>query len=458
MSASIAGLDPLVPADAFVGIDERVPTAGGGEVRYVNLDNAATTPPLRAVADAVWRAMRTYGPVHRGAGHKARVSTAAYEDAHRTMLAFAGADPAGNIAIFGRNTTDALNKLANRLPMPPGAVVVSTLLEHHSNDLPWRRRATVVRARVTPGGHLDEDDFDCLLRRHAGRIAAVTVSGASNVTGLVQPIHRLARKAHAAGACLVVDAAQLVAHRPLDMKRDDDPEHLDFVAFSGHKMYAPFGSGVLIGPRSAFLDGDPDVVGGGTVDLVTEDHVEWAGAPDREEAGTPNAFGALAMAEAARQLKNQGFDRIAGHEAALAHYARGKLREVPGITIYGDDDTAERVGAISFNLATADHALVAAVLGYEGGIGVRNGCFCAQPYAARLLGVPETEHRVWSSEQQARPGMVRISLGLYNAVEDIDRAVAILHDVAAGRRGHSYERIAADEYAPPGHAPARTSV
>jgi selenocysteine lyase/cysteine desulfurase len=438
---------PLVPSQAFVGVDERVPI-GGGEVRYINLDNAATTPPLRAVVDAVLGTLRTYGSVHRGSGFKARVSTAAYDDAHRQMVAFVGADPETHVAIFGRNTTDALNKLANRLPMPPGAIVVSTLMEHHSNDLPWRRRATVVRARVTADGRLDEDDVDRLLARHAGRLAVVAVSGASNITGLVQPVHRLARKAHAAGARIVVDAAQLVAHRRIDMRPDDDPEHLDFIAFSGHKMYAPFGSGVLIGPRDVFEEGDPDVVGGGTVDLVTEDHVVWAGPPDREEAGTPNAVGAVAMVAAARQLNAWGLERIGRHEAALASYARRRLREVPGLTLYGDVEPADRVGAIAFNLASADHALVAAVLGYGFGIGVRNGCFCAQPYAAHLLGIPPAHHRAWEAGRSVRPGMVRISLGLYNTTGDIDAAVAVLHDVAAGRHVRDYERISADEYAP----------
>lgn len=446
--ATTTGIDNLVPAHAFVGIDERVPVEHNRHVRYINLDNAATTPPLRAAMDAVLRSVRTYGSVHRGAGYKARVSTAAYEAAHAALLAFAGADPQSNVAIFGRNTTDALNKLANRLPMPPDPIVVTTMMEHHSNDLPWRRRATVVRAGMMPDGRLDEEDFDRRLSRHAGRIAIVAVSGASNVTGMMPSVHRLARKAHAAGARLVVDAAQLVAHCRLDMKPDEDPEHLDFVAFSGHKMYAPFGSGVLVGPRDVFLAGAPDVVGGGTVDTVTEDNVVWADLPDREEAGTPNAVGAVAMAAAARQLSEWGMDQVRSHESSLAAYARRRLREVPGVTIYGDVDAVERVGAIPFNLASADHALVAAVLGYEAGIGVRNGCFCAQPYVARLLGISPAEHRTWSAGNVVRPGMVRISLGLYNTTDDIDAAVAILHDVALGRYLSAYERISADEYAP----------
>ena len=146
-----------------------------------------------------------------------------------------------NTVIFGKNTTEAINKLAFRYPLSAGSVVLSTEMEHHSNDLPWRR-ATVVRAQVTPDGRLDEDNVDRLFAGLGERIALVAVSGASNVTGFVQPIERLARKAHSVGARILVDAAQLAPHRRVDVKPDDDPEHIDFVVLSAHKMYAPFGA------------------------------------------------------------------------------------------------------------------------------------------------------------------------------------------------------------------------
>ncbi|MEZ5286885.1 MAG: aminotransferase class V-fold PLP-dependent enzyme [Vicinamibacterales bacterium] len=423
-------------ADAFFGLDAQVPLAGGRLARYINLDNAATTPPLRAVVDAVHESLRYYASVHRGAGYKSRTSTAAFERARETLARFVGADPVRDVVVFGRNTTDALNKVSNRLPMPGDAVVVSTLLEHHSNDLPWRRRARVVRARITADGRLDEADFDRLLALHAGRIALVAVSAASNVTGVVQPIHRLARKAHAAGAPIVVDAAQLVAHRRLDMRPHGHPEHLDFVAFSGHKMYAPFGSGALVGPRSAFEQGPPDAVGGGTVDIVTESDVAWGALPDREEAGTPNAVGVVAMAAAAEVLTAWDLDSVDAHESALAAYARSRLSEVPGVTIYGEPpsrDRSDRVGVIPFNLAGWHHDEVAERLGREGGIGVRNGCFCAQPYVAALLGIPPASVGAFQGSHAGRPGMVRISLAAYNTGEEIDAVVALLARMSAAR-------------------------
>jgi cysteine desulfurase/selenocysteine lyase len=149
-----------------------------------------------------------------------------------------------------------------------------------------------------------------------------------NVTGFVQPVHRLARKAHAVGADILVDAAQLAPHRRIDVKPDDDPEHLDFVALSGHKMYAPFGTGVLVGRRDIFLQGAPEYQGGGTVDIVTPDEVHWAGLPDREEAGSPNVVGAVATAAAARALMDAGMENVERHEALLTTYTSVMIVEV----------------------------------------------------------------------------------------------------------------------------------
>ncbi len=294
--------------DRILGVDEQVPLLDGRRVPYVNLDNAASTPPLQDVMDELSRFMPFYSSVHRGTGFKSRLSTEVYERAHATIAEFVGADLSTNCVIFGKNTTEAINKLSYRIPLADDAVVITTMMEHHSNDLPWRGRTKVVHVSVTPEGRLDEDDFDRQLEKYSGRIALVAVAGASNVTGFIQPIHELARKAHEHGAMILVDAAQLAPHRQVDMKPDDDPEHLDFVAISAHKMYAPFGTGALVGPNEIFLSGPPEYRGGGTVDVVTADEVEWAGTPDRDEAGSPNVVGALAMAVAARVLMEVGMD------------------------------------------------------------------------------------------------------------------------------------------------------
>ncbi len=443
----------------ILGLDRAVPLLDGRRLPYVNLDNAASTPPLVDVARAVEAFIPYYASVHRGTGFKSRLSTVAYDQAHAIIGRFVGADLTTNTVIFGKNTTEAINKLAWRYPLGPDKVVLTTQLEHHSNDLPWRPRANLVHVRVLPDGRLDEDDFDRQLARYAGQVALVAVSGASNVSGFLQPIHRLARKAHAAGARILVDAAQLAPHRRVDMLPDDHPEHLDFVTISAHKMYAPYGTGALIGPKDVFLHEAPEYRGGGTVDVVTLDEVHWAGVPDREEAGSPNVVGAVAMAAAARVLMEVGMDAIAAHEEHLIAYTLRRLCEVPGIRLYGETDPArahEKVGVIPFNLDGLSHFLVAAILGYEGGIGVRSGCFCAHPYVVHLLQLDEDEAHDWrdqllAGDKSNMPGMVRASFGCYNNTDDVDRLVEMLQRIA--RRDYRGDYVldrATGEYRPRG--------
>jgi cysteine desulfurase / selenocysteine lyase len=443
----------------FVGLDLEGPLLDGRLARFVNFDNAASTPPLRPVVEAIERFLPFYAAVHRGTGFKARISTAAYDEAHETIARFVGAAPDTNTVIIGRNTTDAINKLAWRFPLAPDSVIVSTIMEHHSNDLPWRRRGRLVRARVRADGRLDEDHFDALLAQFGRRVALVTITGASNVTGYVQPIHRLARKAHASGAKILVDAAQLAPHRRIDVRPDDDPEHLDFVALSAHKMYAPFGAGALIGPRALFQQGEPEYQGGGAIEVVTATDVLWAGAPDRDEAGSPNVIGALALAVAARTLRALDQARVQEHEAAIHAYALRALQSVPGLRVYGDADPdpnrlQDRVAVISFNLESLEHGLVAAILGYEGGVGVRSGCFCAQQYVAHLLGLTAADEDRRCQARRAglpwpKPGMVRASFGLYNTIEEVDVLVDMLHRIARGEYRGLYEpRMNGAEYVP----------
>ena len=286
----------------IVGVDQLVPVLGGRMVCYVNLDNAATTPPLRAVVDAVEQFLPFAASVHRGTGYKSRLSTAAFEDAREAVGHFVGADPERDVVVFTKNTTEAINQLARTLALADDAVVLTTMLEHHSNLLPWRHRATTVCIRARLDGSLDEDDLDAQLARYGNRVALLAVTGASNVTGVVPPIHRLAGKVHAVGGAILVDAAQLAGHRPIDMLAHDDPGHLDVIALSAHKLYAPYGSGALVGDRQ-LLDVDPEPRGGGTVRAVTRTDVVWADLPDRAEAGSPNLLGAIAFAAATRRLQ-----------------------------------------------------------------------------------------------------------------------------------------------------------
>ncbi len=405
------------PKDLVVGARELVPLADGRFVRYVNLDNAASTPPLVAVAEAVGAVLPYYASVHRGAGYKSRFCTEAYEVARHRVASFFGADHERDVVIFGRNTTDAINKLAHRLPTPRGGalaerVVVTTLAEHHSNLLPWRARGRVVQVGLRLDGSIDLDQMEATLRRDAGRIDLVAVSGASNVTGLVPPVHELASWAHAAGAPILVDGAQLAPHRPIDLRPHGDPGHIDYLAVSGHKLYAPYGTGALIGPRSTFDQGAPDYQGGGTVDTVTPGGVIWAPAPDRDEAGSPNVVGAVALGVALKTLAAIGMERIADAEHHLLTTALDALRPIGAVRLVEPaDPTADRVGVIPFEVLDdggepVDHRLVAARLAHEHGVGIRNGCFCAHPLLATLLDLPPGGIQAWATRRSDgfRPG------------------------------------------------------
>ena len=375
----------------FVGVDTKTPLLDGNQHPYTNLDNAASTPPMKAVLEAVNRFMTYYSSVHRGTGFKSQLCTRAYEDARRSVLEFVGADPGVHTCIFGKNTTEAINKLARRFPFSPERdVVLTSGMEHHSNDLPWRACAHTIHVSLTPDGRLDEADFDAKLEQYGQRLALVTITGASNVTGYLNPIYRLAQKTHAAGGQIAVDCAQLAPHRKVDMRPVDDPSHLDYVTISAHKMYAPFGTGALVGRRDTFEEGDPDISGGGTVEIVTLDQVVWAEPPDKEEAGSPNTVGAIALGAAIHQLEKVGMQNVAQHEAELTAYALENLQDIPGVHVYGSADPAlakERLGVIPFAVKGVSHFLVSAILGYEFGIGVRSGCFCAHPYILHLLGL-----------------------------------------------------------------------
>ena len=430
----------------IVGIDTRVPLLDGSQRPYVFLDNAASTPAFRAVLKAIEEFLPWYSGVHRGTGFKSLVATNVYDAAHDAVGAFVGADPETNVVIFTKNTTECVNKLSHRFGFTGGDVVLTTLMEHHSNDLPWRRFARVVHCGITADGHPDLDALRGALAREKGRLRLVAINGASNITGICSPIHDIAAWAHEAGAKIFVDAAQLAPHRPIAMLPDDDPRHIDFLAVSAHKMYAPFGTGALIGPKAFFAEGTPDLVGGGVVDIVTLDRAVWNSPPYKDEAGSPNVLGGVALAAAIRVLSAVGMDAIAGHERDLLEYGYRKLKKIRNITLYGPTESlADKVGVMAFNIEGMHHSLVAAILGTEGGIGVRDGCFCAHPYVKELLHVSLDDDRmlideVLAGNKSRMPGMVRASIGCYNTEEDIDALTAMLERVAAGEYRGRYRQ------------------
>jgi selenocysteine lyase/cysteine desulfurase len=425
-----------------VGLEAKIPLLDGTERRYVFLDNAASTPTFRSVLRCIDEFMPWYSGVHRGMGFKAVVATNVYVEAHGIAGAFVGADPATNVVLFTKNTTESINTLARRFSFRPDDLVITTMMEHHSNDLPWRRHCRVVHAGVRPDGSVDLGALRSAIADNRGRVRLVAVSGASNVTGICNPIHDIAEWAHAAGAKIFVDAAQLAPHRAIDILPDDNPGHIDFIAFSAHKIYAPFGTGVLVGPLEFFEAGAPDQVGGGTVSYVGLEDVEWGVPPHKDEAGSPNVVGAVALAEALSILRSVGMDAIGRHEHALIDYALSRMSRLPGIRIYGPKESdPDKVGVIPFNVDGMDHALVATILSTEGGIGIRNGNFCAQPYVRTLLNVSAEEEK---SKRAARcdnpilPGMARASFGCYNNEEDVDIFIEMLEKIVRNQHRGTY--------------------
>lgn len=447
----------------FVGLETTVPLLNGSNARYINFDNAASTPPLKAVQEAVNEFMNYYSSVHRGTGFKSQLSTHVYEQARQAIMRFVGADPQTYTCVFGKNTTEAINKLARRFPFTKDRdVVITSGMEHHSNDLPWRRAAKVIHVGLHPQGGIDLDDFEAQLNQYRDRVALVSLSGGSNVTGYITPIHELAEKTHAVGAKFMADCAQLAPHRKVETLALDDPGHLDYVTISAHKMYAPYGTGALIGRRDTFKTGDPDMVGGGVVEIVTLDDVAWAEPPDRDEAGSPNHVGAIAMAAAANTLLSIGMETIAAHETELTTHVLQRLHELPFVRIYGDADphnAAGRLGVIPFAMEDIDHFKVAAILGHEYGIGVRNGCFCAHPLILHLLQVPPEKARQVRDEMLAgnkknMPGLIRTSFGFYNTIEEIDIFIHVLKDISAGSyQGEYVQDPTSGEFHPQGWDP-----
>jgi selenocysteine lyase/cysteine desulfurase len=342
------------------------------------------------------------------------------------ILRFIRAQDTRNTVILCGNTTQALDLAAHVMSHQDGVTLVS-LMEHHSNDLPHRSRGKVVHFGVRADGTLDYDDLGAKLRQHPVKLVAVT--GASNVTGFLPDVHRIARLAHAHGARILIDGAQILAHAPVDVRPDDDPEHLDFFAGAGHKAYAPFGSSFLFGPLDLFDAAPPYIPAGGTVVYVTEDEAYYKKSPDRHEGGTPNIAGAVALAAALRFLEAAGMEAVRAHERALVRQAMDALARIDGVRVLGDPEPEHRIGALSLTIEGVPHDLAASILNREAAIAVRNGCFCAHPYLHRLLGLEDTSElrrRLVAGEEVDLPGAVRPSFGIFNDEREVDELVRMI--------------------------------
>ena len=407
--------------DLVFGVDTLVKLRNGKSVNYINFDNAATTPPFKSVINEIVDFSNVYSSVHRGTGYKSIVSSRIYDEGREIVLDFVGGSRDYHTVVFLKNTTECINKLSYRLKDILGdKVVLTTYMEHHSNFLPWKYRYKTDFIEVDNLGRLCLEDLEFKLRLYKGKVGLVAVTGASNVTGYINPIYEIASICHKYGAKILVDGAQLIPHSSFNMMPVDSPYHIDFLAFSAHKMYAPFGIGALVCPKEIFYPGFSEQVGGGTVKFVSAKDVLWLDPPEKEEAGTPNLMGVLALSTSIKTLQDLNMENIEEYERKLTKYALDLIRDIPNLILYDDMKVEEKVSIISFNMEGLDHHELAAILAGEGGIAVRNGCFCAQPYVQRLLKISDEEtEKYLMDESLPRPGLVRISFGLYNDFNEI---------------------------------------
>jgi len=418
--------DPLALADA----DLRVPLVTGGTVGYANFDYAASAPAARAAVEAVTDLLPRYASVHRGAGLPSQLCTRRYEQARRTVAEFLGCRDDDTV-IFTRNTTDSTNLLAHVLPADTTVVVFDS--EHHATLLPWHRPvrlpvpdspAAAVRAAHAALRELRRGE-------DAPRPILLAVTGASNVTGELWPVDELAAAAHRYGARIFVDAAQLAPHRPVDIAAAD----IDYVALSGHKLYAPFGTGVLAGRADWLGAAGPYLAGGGATALVGDatNDVRWSAGPARHEAGSPNVLGAVALAAVCAALREADREALVEYERRLTERLHAGLSAIDGVAVldlFGPD--APRVGIAAFAVRGLDSDVLAAALSAEYGIGVRDGMFCAHPLTRRLL-------RDGGGDLPATA--VRASIGLGTTTDQVDRLVDAVRRLAADGPQWTYERV-----------------
>ncbi|MFD9796399.1 aminotransferase class V-fold PLP-dependent enzyme [Streptomyces sp. NPDC059070] len=441
-AASACAEEPCCAAPLPVlGRDVTVPLVTGGEVTYAALDYAASAPALQRVWDDVAAYAPYYGSVHRGAGYLSQLSTDLFENSRATVAEFLDCRP-GDEVVFTRSTTDSLNLLAQVVPADCQVFVFET--EHHASLLPWRdARVTYLNAPRTPGEAVATLERALADREPYGP-ALVCVTGASNVTGELWPVRELTAAAHAHGARIVLDAAQLAPHHPVSVRELD----VDWIAFSGHKLYAPFGSGVLAGRADWLRESEPYLAGGGASRKVARRadggvDVEWHTTAARHEAGSPNVIGVYAIASACKALTEAGFEGLVERERHLIAKVREGLAEVPEVrvlSLFGDD--APRVGVISFVVDGWNSSHFAAALSAEYGIGVRDGLFCAHPLVRTLLGgAPQEQGECGAPEgEQGERSLnaIRVSFGAGTPDEHVDRFVGAVRELVRGGAKWSY--------------------
>jgi selenocysteine lyase/cysteine desulfurase len=445
---------------SFIGCKTEYPTVDGKRGPRVYMDSAASTLMMAPAYEIGHEFLTHYASTHSDLHYAARGASHAFEWAHERVLEFVDANPEEYCSFFaGNGATAGFNRMAASLSRarPERSIVLISEMEHHSNDLPHRyHNAQVVHVpcmgEFERYGGVDMDRLREIFEEHGDKINYIAVTGASNVSGTITPLAEIARLAHAVGAYLLVDAAQMIAHAPVSMDQAD----IDVLVFSGHKIYAPGSPGAVIAKKSILKEIEPAELGGGMVDDVyLEKYMPTATLPDREEAGTPNIVGGIMLGAVLDLLNRLGMDTVREKEIDQVDFVWNGLKSIEGVSVYGPEPSdVPRTGTIAFNIKGFDHGLTAAALNDYHNIQVRNGCFCAHPYVRELL-----KRELWEmdidpdapnaeADVERKRGMSRASLGLYTTQSDLEKLIAAVRDLA-GRREEIlaiYEPIGSNGY------------
>ena len=443
----------------FIGLDTKYTLATGQTTRRIYLDSTASTLMMGPAHRASIEFLNHYANTHSEMHFSAKIATKTYSWIHRRILDFVKADPEEYTCYFtGSGATSGMNRIARTFKTlrPERDIVLVSIMEHHSNDLPPRKHGGKVMhipvdTHESAMGCVDMDLLEKYLQEFEGRVNYVSVTGISNVTGIINPINEVAELAHRYGAYVVVDAAQMAAHVPIQMSGLENSEmDIDALVFSGHKTYAPGSPGVVIARKSFLSMIEPDEVGGGMVDRVLpENYFVTQKFPDREEAGTPNILGAINLGAAIHILDQIGMDFVLKEDMELTNYCLKQMLEREDVVIYGETctETCPRAGTISFNIKQMNHGLVAAILNDYYNIAVRNECFCAHPYVEKMLELTHSDqiadakekaHQIsWHTEPWM--GMVRVSFGMYNNQDEVNYFIHALNDIIDNREKYEKE-------------------
>ncbi len=455
----------------FIGRDTQYPTVDGNFSPRRYLDSAASTLMMEPAFEVTREFLEHYASTHSKLHYAAKGASEAFDWAHQRVLKFVGADEKLYSAYFaGSGATAGFNRIATEFSAqrPDRDIVLVSEMEHHSNDLPHRAHAGEVVHIPAMGegaayGGIDVAVVQALIGKYGERINYIAVTGASNVTGAITPIHEIAQLAHSVGAYIVVDASQMIAHAPVSMNDAD----LDVLIFSGHKIYAPGSPGAIIAKTSLLNSMSPSELGGGMVTDVYLEHYMTAGLlPDREEAGTPNIVGGITLGAVLDVLMRVGMNNIRKKEIGMIDMLWEQLSAIDEVNLYGPaPGDVPRTGTMTFNIKGFDHGLTAAALNDYHNIQVRNGCFCAHPYVREML-----KRELWDmdldpnalnaeADIERKRGMARASIGLHNSQEDLLALVEAIKDLIArkdeihelyepfGSNGYRHREYAPDEAA-----------